>query len=236
MPLLGAALFTLAACSENETPLEPAGETSVELAATDPGPLPGRIAFSSAREASGSDIYLMNPDGSGVTRLTSFPGNERLPAWSWDNKQITFTRARIDATNQTHADIFVMDADGANGHWVSPTPNPEDLSDPAWSPDGSRILVTGEGGDLKSLDVVTGALSSFKLGGQAVPGRYASFDPTGKKIAFRASGGALGVMNADGTGTIAITRVPVGSAVEYPTFSPDGKQIAFIAVRPASPC
>ena len=52
---IGASLVLLAACNPNSTaPGVPAG---------------GEIAFTSYRDAS-SDIYVMNADGSGVTRLT----------------------------------------------------------------------------------------------------------------------------------------------------------------------
>src|SRR6185369_8132216 len=40
------------------------------------------------------EIYVMNPDGSGQTRLTNDPGNDESPSWSPDGAQIAFTSDR----------------------------------------------------------------------------------------------------------------------------------------------
>src|SRR3954453_18230411 len=41
----------------------------------------GKIAFGSGRSGNG-DIWAMNPDGSGQTRLTDSPAADQSPAWS----------------------------------------------------------------------------------------------------------------------------------------------------------
>ena len=40
-----------------------------------------RIAFGSNRDGNG-EIYVMNADGSGQTRLTNNPAEDAVPAWS----------------------------------------------------------------------------------------------------------------------------------------------------------
>jgi Tol biopolymer transport system component len=40
-----------------------------------------RIAFESERDGN-LEIYVMNADGSGVTRLTNDPASDSTPAWS----------------------------------------------------------------------------------------------------------------------------------------------------------
>jgi TolB protein len=40
-----------------------------------------RIAFSSERDGN-LEIYVINIDGSGLTRLTDHPGDDSSPAWS----------------------------------------------------------------------------------------------------------------------------------------------------------
>ena len=50
-----------------------------------PSPTPsgggtGRIAFTSNRDGNG-EIYVMNADGSGQTRLTNNPAEDMCPAW-----------------------------------------------------------------------------------------------------------------------------------------------------------
>ena len=42
-----------------------------------------RIAFAGASEE-GFDLYVMNADGSDITKLTDLPGDEITPAWSPD--------------------------------------------------------------------------------------------------------------------------------------------------------
>jgi Tol biopolymer transport system component len=227
--LLCAALLALAAaCESASSPLAPEGDTHIEPltepapSAVPPGPLPGKVAFS-ASDGTQRDIYVMNPDGSNLTRLTSTPEDESSPAWSWDNTRIAFGRPRTGASAQVHRDIFVVDANGANGHWGSPTPSTLDLNAPAWSPDGSRILVRSSEG-IMSLDLATGALTHFKNGQENVLGQYASFDPTGQKVVV--TGGGVSVYRADGSGKVGFTMAsPHVATVETPSFSPDGATI-----------
>ena len=54
----------------------------------------------------------MNPDGSGVTRLTTNSGPDIEPAWSPDGTKIVFARF-ITIVGQENRDIFVINADGS---------------------------------------------------------------------------------------------------------------------------
>jgi TolB protein len=226
----GIALLALAgACDGESSPLGPEESSSagpvteaVTASAVTPGPLPGKIVFTGL-DGVQRDIYVMNADGSSLTRLTSTPENEFSPAWSWDNTKIAFARPRPNGSAQTLNDIFVIDANGANGHWASPTPNAVSLGAPAWSPDGSRLLV-GSSGGIRSLNLATGALTQFKDGQQNVLGQYASFDPTGQKVVV--VGGSISVYKADGSGKIGFSMAsPHVAATETPSFSPDGTTI-----------
>jgi Tol biopolymer transport system component len=81
-----------------------------------------------------AEIYVMNADGSNVTRLTvtDQPSWSSKAAWSPDGNKITYASSQgsYPATS-----IWVMDADGSN---------PIDLnvsgSRPSWSPDGTKIV------------------------------------------------------------------------------------------------
>src|SRR3954469_3700262 len=51
----------------------------------------GKIAFDSNRDGN-EEIYVMNPDGTGQTRLTNDPAGDFGPAWSPDGTKIAFNR------------------------------------------------------------------------------------------------------------------------------------------------
>ena len=244
--------LALAACDGGENPLAPEATDPVVPEAAAPeapefltagtGP---RILFSSARTG-GTDIYRMDPTGNNVVRVTSFSGAEQTPAWSWDNTRIAMVRDRLDASNAVHKDIYLMNADGTGKRWARSVTASSDITDPSWSKDGTRLVVSvwfggdsrpplgGNGGipHLMVMNVATGNVNfvSLALGGPI--GYTPSFDPTGKKIVYVGDKGqSLEMINADGSGhqtIIGSSRVglPAGS-IMHPKFSPDGKRIAF---------
>ena len=101
-----------------------------------------RIAFSSYRIGDHPDIYRMDPSGSDVTRLTSFSGDEVLAAISWDHKRIAFVRRRVDASNVGRDDIYLVNVDGTGKRWARSSTSTYPITDPSWSPDGTRLVVT----------------------------------------------------------------------------------------------
>ena len=82
----------------------------------------GQIAFQ-VKNASHWEIYVVNPDGSGMASLTrpvttlvdELPSNV-APAYSPDGKHIVFLSNRTDTNNAGAWRLWVMDADGANQH------------------------------------------------------------------------------------------------------------------------
>jgi len=91
----------------------------------------GRLAFSCVVDQDNVDVCLVNPDGSGLLRLTTGPAEDAAPAWSPDGGRIVFTR-RVTTNRQ----LAVMNPDGSG---VTGVGQVFDALDPAWSPDGSRI-------------------------------------------------------------------------------------------------
>lgn len=77
-------------------------------------------------------VFVMDADGTNVTKLSSGYGSDHEPAWSPDGHRIAFSSYR---DGQGH--IYVMNADGSNV--VRLTDDTGEDSCPAWSPDGSRI-------------------------------------------------------------------------------------------------
>ncbi|MBA2702609.1 MAG: SBBP repeat-containing protein [Blastocatellia bacterium] len=199
-----------------------------------------KIAF--AREPAGvaADIYTMNADSSGVTRVTNAPLQDLFPSWSPDGAQFTFTYGECSGADFTAPDVFVMDSNGANRTNLTNTPPVDGISD--WSPGGSTIaFVRGPSGDCSSAeeqgdiyamdpDGTNQRIIANNSDGETRP----AYSPDGSRIAYfrgSASGpGFLYVMNADGTGQTKISpAVDIGGNPAKPTWSPDGTKIAFAA-------
>jgi TolB protein len=231
----------LGACGDSDTPLAPGGADEAPVTADEvpqasaPEALVAtlstqRIAFASYRNGN-QDIYLMDPQGYNVKRLTTASAYEVSPAWSWDNKRIALVRPRKDASNISHSDIYLINADGTNGHWALSTPSPYDLAYPSWSPDGSHILVTltYQGvWQVGSVHLANRNLRFFTTSGSAwVLGKQPSYDPTGQRIVYVGSSSkSLDLINADGSGHVTLGVVPKPT-LDGPAFSPDGKRLAF---------
>jgi Tol biopolymer transport system component len=89
------------------------------------------------RNPSDAEIYLINPDGTELTRLTVNDYEERAPQWSPDGSRIV-VMARIGTHGGNNFEICVMNADGTN--FVQLTDNAVFDGGPNFSPDGQKIL------------------------------------------------------------------------------------------------
>src|SRR6267143_4932271 len=91
----------------------------------------GKIAFGSSRTGT-EQIFVMNADGTGQTRLSNNAFNDGVPSWSPDGTKIAFHSQRT-GTEQ----IFVMNADGSVQTDLSNNAFNDGV--PSWSPDGTKI-------------------------------------------------------------------------------------------------
>lgn len=83
-------------------------------------------------------VYLMDPDGSDVTLVTS-PNDavaSRSPSFSPDGQRIVFGRSELGDFDGDG--IFAIDRDGSDLDQITSPPEGEDR-EPSFSPDGSRI-------------------------------------------------------------------------------------------------
>jgi Tol biopolymer transport system component len=104
-----------------------------------------RLVFMAQEQPSGAeDLFAINRDGTGLTRLTSGPDDDARPVFSPDGTEILF--ARDAAPNYCAWDAWIMNADGSGQRRVTD----EQICDVVvewlgfdWSPDGAWIVVTG---------------------------------------------------------------------------------------------
>ena len=165
----------------------------------------GQVVFSSTRDGN-YEIYVANADGSGPSRLTNHPAEDRFPAWSPDGTRIAFVSDR-----DGNPEIYVMNADGSNP--VRLTQGMD--GDPVWSPDGTRIAFESGREDGTSDVYLMNADGSNRVQltrgstGNLLP----AWSPDGARIAFQTNRDGdweVYVMNADGTGLVnlSVSRGP----------------------------
>ena len=204
----------------------------------------GKIVFANYRDDDEGEIYVMNPNGTGNTRLTNNPASgDSDPALSPDGKKIAFTSSR-----NGNAEIYTMNAVDSNGDGngdnlanITNNPNSAD-TDPAFSPDGTKIAFYSSASGTEGIYVMnsngtgtptllTNSQTSFATGVFGLGG-HPVFSPDGTKIAFlagdRDGGFEIWVTNSDDTGTpTQLTNYSSGTDFEF-DFSPDGTRIVFV--------
>jgi Tol biopolymer transport system component len=218
----------------NEAPT-PTMTSSPELTQTRPlaNSLTGKITYSYE-----GDIYVMNADGTEITRLTDDPSMDFDSVWSPDGLYIAF-RSHRDGNEE----VYLMNADGTDQHNLSQAPG-GDYS-PAWSPEGEWIafmsdraggnpnlwLMRPDGSDMRQLMDIPGI------------SEYPTWSPDSSRLAFHCTFGRIlpggggnfeiCVVNVDGTDLVQLTDAPGES--KLPAWSPDGLEIAFQSDRDGWP-
>ncbi len=169
-----------------------------------------------------SQIYLMNSDGSGKTRITHTLDNDSEPVWSADGKRIAFVSNRngTGLNLTSNSQIYTMNADGSGETRL--TNSKYGARRPSWSPDGKKIAFGSGGGIYLMNPDGNGVIRLADGGGPA-------WSPDGKKVAFLGHTGEIYVMNADGS---AQTRLnPIWYENTSPAWSPDSTAIVFLSNR-----
>ena len=174
------------------------------------------------------DVYVMNADGSGQTRLTvdSKVWNG-FAAWSPDGQRLLITAGVPPAKS----DLYLLDAEG-DAFQMTHTPGSDYTA--SWSPDGKRIAFVSAVGperrnsnaDVFVMNIDGGGLTPLTR----TPGREygTSWSADGRKIAYSSRvRGTWHVfsMNADAGEQKQLTSGSRDSVA--PAWSPDGRTIAF---------
>ena len=181
---------------------------------------PGQLAFSSDRDGE-DDIYVVNPDGSGLAKITDSAASEIEPAWSPDGQTLAYT-----VVGDPSSTIWTMNADGSSAAPLVAGGTPQ------WSPDGLRLLYH----DGRAIAVInrdgSGASRVFAEGTSGLQYAHSpSWSSDGSHVLFIGSpGDGLGSdvyeMTIAGTDLRKLTSTPNDDAT--PRMSPSGQLIAYI--------
>jgi dipeptidyl aminopeptidase/acylaminoacyl peptidase len=181
--------------------------------------------------ASPDDVFAVNSDGSGLTRLTKTPQDEAYVAVSPDGARLAFSRAPGAECVGCDEQIWAENADGSDPVEIplsGPTGGIRQDQDPSFSPDGSSIVFSrwnsSVGDQARLYRVAASGGTATTLG---VAGSYPAWGQS--RIAFLGSAGVETVA-PDGSGA---TRVAgLAPADEGPVAWSSTEQLAVLRDSP----
>ena len=202
---------------------------SSRVGATVPGDN-GRIAFQ-AHTGTGNQIYTVRPNGHNLRQITHVNGEAVAPDWSPDGRLIVF-----EHDSAVCASVAIMNADGSDLIDIVPPSANICEGDPAFTPDGKRIVF-----EQFNVDTGVDAIWSMRLDGShrrfitsgtaGIQVTDPSVSPDGRTLSFvdfNATGLAFGLFTVDIDGGSLFQVVPftfdVGTKQDW---APDGRRLVF---------
>ena len=202
----------------------------------------GKIAFAtdlSSKELSTSEVYVVNPTGGAVRRITGHSGESFQPVYSPGGSQIAFGAQKRYGDSWARQ-LWAMNTDGTNKRVLTRDRDLSIFSDAGfeWSPDGTKIAFVDHvpehpGGEdrMGNIWIIDAdGTDARQLTDTHETESDPDWSPDGTQIAYTRAfddEGLYGVwvMNADGSGQRKLANEPFNAL--DPSWSPEGTRIAF---------
>jgi TolB protein len=202
-----------------------------------PGPIAYSLSTTGASEFTGG-IFAHPPRRSQKARQLTGVHGDVSPSYSADGRSIAFAGNRDPALDPNASHIYAMNADGSGVRQLTIGDNFD--SNPAFSPDGSRIVFDRAVGNNRTFDIYSVGTDGSGLR-QLTEGSSSDYEPTftpnGRRIVFVSNRGSNGrrdrsaiyAMGADGSGPRVLINTPRNES--EPDVSPNGRRIVFMSSR-----
>jgi Tol biopolymer transport system component len=198
--------------------------------ATFPG-ADGLIVFS-ADTGSGSQLYTVRPDGSGLTQIGNFQGDAVNPDWSPDGRHIVF-----ELDSEDGCSVMITTVDGSHAvNLTSGRAGPGCDVQPSYLPDGQHVVFerfdfTTEVDAIWTMDINGGHRVQLHRAAGSGGVTDPNVSPDGSTISYiDANGSDLGqgvaTMHRNGNNAHDIVPFTVDAAIKH-DWGPDGQTIAF---------
>lgn len=179
-----------------------------------------------------TDIWMTSWDGARSIQLTRSQKSERKPRFSPDGRYLAFLSAREHAKEKSQ--LWLMERAGGEAGRVTDLPG--GVSDYAWSPDGSRIVLVAADPDPDE--------AGEKPGAEAAAGKEGEKKPKPRVIdRFQFKDDDRGYLRTErrhlyllDPASHKLEQMTTGPYEELlPAFSPDGGLVAFVTKRGEDP-